>query len=134
VRVLVVSQDPLVRLRATSALARDDHEVIERDSGEQARHELRTGETVADVIVIDGDLQPRGGFAVLYDLHEQAQLSGESVPPSIVLISREADRFLVDWSRADAWLLKPVDPFVLARTVAELAGTAAPGAGQAVPS
>ncbi|MTV26227.1 response regulator transcription factor [Nitriliruptoraceae bacterium ZYF776] len=124
-RVLVVSEEPTVRLRATSALAlHTGAEVTELASGEEARARLRSGDLAPDVLVLDGDLQPRGGFALLYDLREQAALRGEVVPPTIVLLAREQDRFLADWSAADATVAKPVDPFVLARTVGELTGSA----------
>lgn len=129
-RVLVVSEDPTVRLRASSALTlHAGAEVIELSSGEDARGRLRRGEIAPDVLVLDGDLQPRGGFALLYDLREQAALEAAQVPPAIVLLAREQDRFLASWSAADATLPKPVDPFVLARTVGELTGRAVPTVG-----
>lgn len=126
-RVLVVSEDAAERRRAASALLlHADAEVVEMDSGEDARMALIDGDVVADVLVVDADLWPRGGFALLYDLQQRATQTGTTLPPSIVLTSREQDRFLVSWSRADASLRKPVDPFDLARTVAGLHTTEQP--------
>lgn len=117
-QVLVVSQSVAERARVGSALALDgDVEIVEVDSGEEARRQLVAGEIAPDVLVVDGDLQPRGGFALLYDLNARADFDGRTLPPSVVLTSRDQDHFLVAWARADAALSKPVDPFELARLV-----------------
>jgi CheY-like chemotaxis protein len=127
VRVLIVSEVAAERLRAGSALMlHAGAEVVEAASGEEARRQLIDGDLEPDVLVVDGDLQPRGGFALLYDLREKFQLAGRDLPPSIVLTARAQDRFLVDWSGADRWIEKPVDPFQLARMVGELTGDSAP--------
>ncbi len=124
-RVLVISEDPAERRRATSALALHvGAEIVELESGEDARHRIIEGDLAADVLIIDGDLQPRGGFALLYDLQARADHARRALPPSIMLTSREQDNFLVTWSRADRALRKPIDPFELARVVDELAATA----------
>lgn len=126
-RVLIVSEDPGERQRASSALALlPDVEVVEVASGEDARRRFLDGELLADVLVVDNDLWPRGGFALLYDLHEQAEQHGTTLGPSIVLTSRIPDRFLVTWSQADRSLAKPLDPFALARAVGELGGVGPP--------
>ncbi len=124
-RVLVVSEDAKERQRATSALAlRPDIEVEEAESAEQARRRLLTDGVSYDVLVMDGDLQPRGGYAVLYDLRARADLGQLEAAPSLVLASREQDLWLGRWAGANELLLKPVDPFVLARRVAALEGAA----------
>jgi DNA-binding response OmpR family regulator len=123
VRVLIVSEVAAERLRASSALTLENGaEVVEAASGEEARRWIIDGDLEVDVLVVDGDLQPRGGFALLYDLREKFELEGRDLPPSIVLTARAQDRFLVSWSGADRSLPKPVDPFALARLVGELSG------------
>ncbi|MEX1164274.1 MAG: hypothetical protein WEB03_11910 [Nitriliruptor sp.] len=121
-RVLIVSEVAAERQRAASALTlREGTEIVECDSGEDARRRIIDGGDVAvDVVIVDGDLQPRGGFAVLYDLRAKFQLADRPMPATIVLTGRAQDRFLVDWSGADRSMSKPVDPFVLARVVDEL--------------
>lgn len=124
-RVLVVSQDPKERARATSALALiADVEVEEAETGEQARVRLLAGGPAFDVLVVDGDLQPRGGYAVLYDLRNRAELGDFTAVPSLVMASREHDRWIAAWAGANELVLKPVDPFELARRVTALAGAA----------
>lgn len=121
-RVLVVISDDDVRARAVSALGlRRDLDVTAVTSIADAR-ELLEG---VDVLVVDGDLRPKGGYSWLYQLREEADLAGTTRPPALVLTDRTDDLFLVHWSSADAWIEKPVDPFALARTVARLAATTA---------
>jgi DNA-binding response OmpR family regulator len=119
VRVLVVSEDVAERLRAVSAMALhidDPIEVVEASSGDEARR-LLAEDAAFDVLVVDGDLQPRGGFALLYELRSRAELAGTAAPPSVVLASREQDRWLARWAGANDVVFKPVDPFALADRV-----------------
>ncbi|WP_165404020.1 response regulator [Egicoccus halophilus] len=126
-RVLVVAENVSERLRAVSALAlHADAVVTEAASGEEARQELLAEHDAYDVVVVDGDLQPRGGFAILYDLRQQATLQELTPLPSLVLISREQDRWLADWAGANDTMLKPVDSFRLSKRVKELVGQTAP--------
>jgi DNA-binding response OmpR family regulator len=128
VRVLIVSEVAAERQRAASALVlREGTEVVELPSGEDARRLIIDGEDLAfDLLIVDGDLQPRGGFALLYDLRAKFSLAERPLPASIVLVSRAQDRFLVDWSGADRWAQKPVDPFQLAAVADELVPEDAP--------
>lgn len=126
-RVLVVSEDPVERLRAVSALRLHrelDVSVVEADSGAEAQDLLRDEETGFDVLVLDGDLQPRGGFGQLYSLRAQADLGGRAQVPAVILAGREQDRWLGDWAGANAVLTKPVDSFALGREVERLVGLA----------
>ena len=113
-RVLIVSHDPAERQRAASALhLQDDVEIVEAAGGPEAGRLLR--DATFDVLVVDGDLQPKGGFSWLYELYEQAELHGTQRPPAIVMTAREQDQFLGAWSHAQALVRKPVDGFVVAR-------------------
>jgi DNA-binding response OmpR family regulator len=126
VRVLVVSEDVGERLRAVSSLRLHDvGEVVEVASAEEARDLLLRQDERFDVLVVDGDLSPRGGFAMLYDLRARAALEDTSSPPAIVLAAREQDRWLGAWAGANEVVLKPVDPFGLAQRVAALEGVEA---------
>lgn len=121
-RVLIVSPDAAERSRAASALhLRDDVEVVEAAGGADAGVLLRDGGF--DVLVVDGDLQPKGGFSWLYELRQQAQMHGTHRPPAIVMTAREQDAFLADWSGAEVVVRKPVDGFRVAAHVTELGAT-----------
>lgn len=118
-RVVVVSENAAERLRAASGLlADDDVEVVEATGAADAHDLVEAGGV--DVLVIDGDLVPEGGFSVLYEIRAAGELRGEATPPAIVLTSREQDRFLARWAGANAHVRKPVDPFELARLVRSL--------------
>lgn len=72
--------------------------------------------TAPDVVVADEIASGAGAFAVAKDLRGAA----EPFPGAIVLIlARRQDVWLAKWSGADAWLVKPVDPFRLADIVTE---------------
>ncbi len=123
-RVLIVSEDPKERQRAATALAmRADIEVVEATSAAECRR--IHGASPADVLVIDGDLRPKGGFSELYELRAQADLEGRPHTPALVMVERGLDQWLAKWARADAVAEKPVDPFQVARLVDQLAARGA---------
>jgi DNA-binding response OmpR family regulator len=123
VRVLVVSEDVTERQRAISALAlRPDIEVEEASSAAEARDLLLVQQRTYDVLVVDGDLSPRGGYGVLYDLRARAELGELTATPALVLASRAQDEWLGRWAGANELLLKPIDSFELARRVGALEG------------
>lgn len=74
------------------------------------------GEMRVDLFILDGEAVPEGGLGVARQLKDEVF----NCPPSIVLIARQSDSWLAAWSRAEASLLHPVDPFALAKTASEL--------------
>jgi DNA-binding response OmpR family regulator len=69
-----------------------------------------------DVAILDGEATPVGGMGIA----RQAKDEIWQCPPIVVLTGREADNWLANWSRAEAAVAHPIDPIVLARTVADL--------------
>lgn len=127
-RVLIVSEDAKERMRASSALMLTaDAEVVEVTTALEAQS--RAVSEAFDVLVVDGDMSPKGGLAVLYEIREAGELAGRPTPPALVMLGREQDRWLAGWAGANEVLLKPVDPFVLAKRTAGLVGEAAPPSG-----
>ena len=123
-RVLIVSEHRVERTRAASMLRpRAGVEIVEAGTARDAKRLLVDEEF--DVLVIDGDLAPQGGFSFLYEFHGRAEQEGLTTPPAIVLTARSEDRWLADWARAEATLPKPVDPFAVARAVDELTAATA---------
>lgn len=119
VRVLVVSEDETERLRATAGMrARPQIDIVEISSAIEAHR--RTEDEQFDILVIDGDMRPEGGFSLLYEIRARGELRGEGVPPAIILMAREDDRWLSRWAGAAEALVKPVDSFVLAKRVKAL--------------
>lgn len=118
-RVMIVSEDAAVRARTAAALeARDDIEVTEVVSAGAAHRQL--AETEIDIVVIDGDMRPEGGYSLIYELRAAAELRNGAPRPTVVLMDREQDRWLAHWAGADEALLKPVNPFHLAELVTAL--------------
>lgn len=120
-RVLVLSDEPGVRLRATGNLRMGaDVELVEVASALEAHRAVDSG--AFDVLVLDGDLEPEGGFSVLYEVRQAGVLGRRPTPPSLMLVGREQDRWLAAWAGANEVLVKPADPFAVARVVTGLVG------------
>ncbi len=121
VKLLVVGPDP--RARALTALALrglegrlgEPLEVLEAADGlrgvEVARRER------PDVVVADEIASRAGAFHLAWDLRGAAEPFRGVI---VVLLERRQDAWLACRSGADAWFVKPVDPFQLAEGVAEL--------------
>ena len=69
-----------------------------------------------DVAILDGEATPFGGMGIA----RQAKDEIFQCPPIVVLTGRVADSWLANWSRAEAAVPHPLDPIVLAKTVADL--------------
>ena len=70
-----------------------------------------------DVIVADELASRAGAFALAKGLRDDAQPYDGVI---IILLERKHDAWLARWSGADAWFVKPVDPFELADRLLEL--------------
>lgn len=68
-----------------------------------------------DLAILDGEAQPTGGMG----LARQMKYELEDCPAVLVVIAREADRWLATWSLADATLLYPLDPLAAGEVVAQ---------------
>ena len=102
---------------------RADVEVTEASTAHEAKRLLVDEDF--DVLVIDGDLAPQGGFSFLYEFHLAAE-HGRAARPRPRSSSPRGPR-TAGWPTGrtrTTTLPKPVDPFAVARAVDEL--TAAP--------
>lgn len=80
-----------------------------------------------DVVVADNDTHPTGGLALCREVKARGQMGAE-VPPVVLLLARTQDIWLANWAQADAYVLKPADPFDLRETLEAVA------AGEPVPA
>ncbi len=119
--VLLVSPDP--ESRELMALAVQS---IERALGEEIRFRVaRNGELGIkaalrerpDVVVADEIATRAGAFALAKALRDDAVPYTGAI---VILLERKHDAWLAKWSGADAWFVRPVDPFELADRVLEL--------------
>jgi DNA-binding response OmpR family regulator len=123
--VLVFSEDPQVRERIKTAVGH-------RPAGDVGRVEYADAATAdevvalvdhggIDVCILDGEAWPAGGLGICRQLkHEK-----DNCPLMLVVVGRQADRWLASWSQCDAVLVHPIDPVDAAETVANLLRTAA---------
>jgi DNA-binding response OmpR family regulator len=114
----VASDANWVRDHVRAALCGPGFEVIEVERGRDVRNVVE--ERHPDLVVVDLQIANMGGMAVALDL--RLEESGGRLPhvPILILLDREADRFLARRSAADAMLVKPIDPGTLRRTVKTL--------------
>jgi DNA-binding response OmpR family regulator len=119
--VLLVSPDP--ESRATMRLVVRS---IERAVGSPLRFlEAADGEAGArvglserpDAIVADEIASRAGAFALARALRGDADPYRGVI---VILLERRQDEWLARWSGADAWFVRPVDPFEVADRLLEL--------------
>jgi DNA-binding response OmpR family regulator len=89
-------------------------EFIEASNGE--RGVLLARKYDPEIIIADEIQSRAGAFALAKDLRDE-------LPPYdgviVILLDRPHDAWLARWSGADAWFVKPADPFALADRVLE---------------
>lgn len=102
---LAVGTRPAADLRVTF-LEDADHRAVMRhvDAGE------------ADLVLLDGEAWPAGGLGIARTIKEEIL----DPPVTVVVVGRDADRWLAAWSGADAVLSHPLDPVTTADSIAEL--------------
>ncbi|ACY19736.1 hypothetical protein Gbro_0402 [Gordonia bronchialis DSM 43247] len=115
-RVLVYSDDADTRAQVIGALGtRPDPAIpelsfIEVATAPMVFAQLDAG--VVDAVIADGEATPSGGMGVAKQMKDEL----DPCPPTLVLLGRADDRWLADWSRADATATLPVDPIALPAT------------------
>lgn len=121
VDVLLVSPDPASRELMALAVRS-----IERRIGSPLRFraakngELGIRAALRDrpqIVVADEIASRAGAFALAKALRDDATPFTGVI---VILLERKQDRWLARWSGADAWFVRPVDPFELADRVLEL--------------
>ena len=124
--IVLYSDDSTVRAAITSALGG-------RVSADMPAHQIREFATAdalrlyvdqvkpestqpIDLFILDGEATPEGGMGVARQLKDEVF----NCPPVLLVVARKEDAWLAAWSRAEASVQHPVDPFTLANTVADL--------------
>ena len=124
--IILYSDDVTVREAVKAALGT-------RIAPDMAEHEIREFATAAalrlfvdskkpgsekpiDLFILDGEAVPEGGIGMARQLKDEVF----QCPPVLLMTGRREDACLAAWSRAEANVLHPIDPFTLANTVADL--------------
>ncbi len=118
-RILVIDDDPGVRVLCRIAFREGGDEIVEAASGREGLELLAT-ETV-DAVVLDVMLPSVNGFEILRRIREDARTSDL---PVVLLSVRVGIQDQIDGWRAgaDDYLTKPFSPSVLAAKVYEICG------------
>jgi DNA-binding response OmpR family regulator len=126
VRIAIYSDDSAVRDAIVSALGRKvaadlpAHEVIEFATAPALRAFVDrpdlSGNFKVDLFILDGEAVPEGGMGVARQLKDEVF----NCPPVLLIIGRKEDAWLAAWSRAEATVIHPIDPFTLAQSAATL--------------
>jgi len=120
-RLLVFSDDASVRARVISALAPrplpdlPGLEFVEVATEPVVFEHLDAGDV--DLVVLDGEAAPAGGMGIARQMKDEVF----GAPPVVLLTGRPQDAWLATWSRAEAVVPQPLDPFRLAEAVVEVA-------------
>src|SRR3989442_4866150 len=114
-KIVVAADAQWVREQVRTAFVAPGQEVIEVTRGQDVRDAVAEHEP--DLVVIDLQIGNMGGFATAIDL--RLEESGGRLPhvPILLLLDREADRFLAKRAAADAELVKPIDAAAIRRAV-----------------
>jgi DNA-binding NarL/FixJ family response regulator len=119
-KLLVYSDDPNTRAKVRLAVGRrpaaDVPEVEWLECATEPAVIAALDAGGVDVAILDGEAVPAGGMGIA----RQAKDEIYHCPPMLVLTGRRDDAWLAAWSRAEAVVPHPIDPVVLADTVAEL--------------
>jgi DNA-binding response OmpR family regulator len=118
VKILLVSADPSAReamaltVRSIRRSIQEPLEFLEAANGAQGirlawRH-------LPDIVVADEITSTAGAFALAKDLKDADRPFPGRV---LIFLDRRQDAWLARWSGADAWFVKPVNPFEVAETV-----------------
>jgi DNA-binding response OmpR family regulator len=118
--VLLVSADPKVRemmaLVTRSVRRRMDEPFASLEASDGVEGIRMAWRHMPDVVVADEITSRAGAFALAKDL------KGADPPfpgAVVILLDRSQDAWLAKWSGADAWFVKPVNPFELADMLGE---------------
>jgi hypothetical protein len=124
--IIVYSDDSSVRSAVIAALGKrvaDDlpeHQIEEFATGPALRafidRKSVSGQLRADLFILDGEAVPEGGMGIARQLKDEVF----NCPPVLLITGRREDAWLAAWSRAEASVIHPIDPFTLANTVADL--------------
>jgi DNA-binding response OmpR family regulator len=116
--IVVAADAQWVRDLVKSSCTAPGQEVIEVTRGQDVRDVV--GAHGPELVVLDMQIANMGGLAVAIDLRLEGSAGRIPDVSILLLLDREADRFLAKRVDADAELVKPVDPGTLRRTVDRL--------------
>lgn len=118
--ILVATDDDSIFAEVDAALGDPGTELVQVRAGRQLRSTVAAREPA--LVVCDLQIGAMGGFAATLDLRLEAGAGRLEPVPVLLLLDREADRFLAERSGAEDWLFKPFAANELRRRATALIG------------
>ncbi|HEY3293121.1 MAG TPA: response regulator [Candidatus Nanopelagicaceae bacterium] len=118
--IVIYSDDSAVRAAMRAALGKrvsdnlPEHDIHEFATGDALRAFM--DEKTADLVILDAEATPEGGMGISRQLKDEVF----ECPPVLLITARADDAWLATWSRADGFVIHPIDPFVFAERAAQL--------------
>ena len=109
------SDDSTVRSSVIAALGKQLdkdlplHEVKEFATADALRLYVDSKKQV-DLFILDAEAVPEGGMGVCRQLKDEVF----NCPPVLLITARASDNWLATWSKAEATVMHPIDPFTIA--------------------
>jgi DNA-binding response OmpR family regulator len=122
--IALYSDDSTVRASVITALGKQldptlaVHEIKEFATADALRLYVDSKKQV-DLFVLDGEAVPEGGMGVARQLKDEVF----NCPPVLLITGRAQDNWLAAWSKAEATVTHPIDPFTIAAKCAALLKT-----------
>src|SRR4051812_985072 len=117
-KVLVAADAEWVRKQVRAAFVAPGQEVVEVTRGQDVRAAFAEHEP--DLVILDMQIGNMGGVAVAIDLRLEESAGRLDRANIMLLLDREADRFLAQRADVDVELVKPVDAGILRRAAKQL--------------
>lgn len=130
-QILVYSDDAITRAAIVAALGRRPSahglpvstteiatEPALMAALDESARAIRRGQPGIDLVILDGEATPAGGMGIARAIKDEIF----DAPKILLVIGRPGDAWLASWSRADAVVSHPIDPFALASAAATLLG------------
>jgi CheY-like chemotaxis protein len=123
-RILIVDDDPDMRLAISSVLKSRDYEVIEASDGYEALRKLK--ERKPDIMLLDLLMPGMDGFTVIRELEGSQKNEYPDIPVLVISSVREEAshrRYELEVGHklsVDDYIEKPIEPFVLLQRVEKL--------------
>jgi len=114
----VASDAPTVRAEIAAVAGTPDNAIVEARSGPDVMAQVAV--SMPDLVIVDMQMGNMGGMATTLELRLEASYGKLAHVPVLMLLDRRPDVFLARRSGAEGWLVKPLDPIRLRRSVAAL--------------
>lgn len=123
--IVIADKDPYDLQALCAGLSAPEREIVLVEDGNNVVTLAQS--RTPDVVIAAASIGHMGGFAVSRELKmlaEQGVIARE--PKVIVMLERDADAWLAEWSRCDAYTTKPVDPAEIDELVRKIVGEKTP--------